>query len=108
MMTNRLPPIPTDDQLAKAGEEFGQMLVDKSAPVERRFIRQYGQSLIDDHEPSYTMTVTFHRELADLAPRLTGYGVQLARMSLCTDLISDLQCRIALYVARSDAAQGVS
>lgn len=108
MITDRLPPIPTDDQLAQAGEKFGVMLLEKTAPVERRYIREYGTTLIADETPSFTLTARFITELADLSPRLPGYGVQLARMSCNPELISDLQCRIAFYVARTDADQGVS
>lgn len=107
MITNSLPPIPTDNQLFKAGEKFGQMLIENTQPVERRYIREYGNTLIADEEPTYNLTARFHMELADLSSRLPGYGVQVARMSTCAEAISDLQIRIALFVARTDATQGV-
>lgn len=108
MLTNRLPPIPTVDQINSAGEEFGQMLIDNTAPVERRVICEYGQCLRANMPPSDGLTLRFFRELADLAPRLPGYSVQIARMSLYQNSISNLQNSIAIYVARHDAAQGVS
>lgn len=108
MMTNSLPLIPTDDQIAQAAEKFGEMILSKTAPVERRYIREYGNTLLADATPTYNLTARFHIELADLSPRLPGYGVQLARMSTQVELISDLQSRIAFYVARTDAEQGAS
>lgn len=108
MIDNSLPPIPTVDQITSAGEEFGQMLIDNAAPVERRVICEYGQHLRANMPPSDGLTMRFFRELADLAPRLPGYSVQIARMSLYQHSISNLQNAIAAYVARHDSAQAVS
>lgn len=108
MLKNSLPPIPTDDQINRSGQEFGQMLIDNTTPEERRYISEYGQCLRANMPPSDGLTLRFFRELADLAPRMAGYSVQIARMSLYQNSISNLQNQIAIYVARHNAAQGVS
>lgn len=108
MINETLPPIPTPDQIRQAGEVFGQMLLDNTAAVERRIIFCYGRLLLADMPATPGLTLRFFAELCDLAPRLPGYSVQVARMSLYQTSISALQQQIALYVARFDVAQAVS
>lgn len=107
MNTDRLPQIPTADQLRQAGELFGQMLLDNTTAVERRLIYAYGRRLLADMPPTPGLVLRFFAELCALAPRLPGYGTQIARMSLSQSSISDFQNRIAIYVARYDLAQEV-
>lgn len=108
MNTDSLPQIPTPDQIRQAGEVFGQMLIDNTEAVERRIIYNYGRLLLANIPPSPGLTLRFFAELCDLAPRLPGYSVQVARLSLYQTSISALQQQIALYVARHDTAQAVS
>lgn len=102
-----LPAIPTADQLQEAGEFFGQMLLDNTAAVERRLIYAYGQHLLAGMPATSGLILRFFSELCDLAPRMPGYSMQIARMSLSQSSISDFQNRIAIYVARHDNAQEV-
>jgi hypothetical protein len=108
MITNTLPRIPTADQIQQAGEKLGQMLLDNTAPVERRVIREYGQCLRANMPPSDGLTMRFFREIGALGSRMPGYNRRLARMSHYQAQISALQNVIAVYVACHDSAQGVS
>jgi hypothetical protein len=99
MIKNTLPQKPTVDQINRSGQEFGQMLIDNSTPEERRYIAEYGSHILANMPPTSGLTMRFLRELADLAPRMNGYSVAVARMSLYQNSISNLQNAIALYVA---------
>lgn len=108
MLHDSLPHKPTVDQVNRSGQDFAQMLIDNTQPVERRYISEYGRHILSDMPPTSGLTMRFFRELADLAPRMTGYSVAVARMSLYQDAIIGLQHVIATYVACVDAAQEVS
>lgn len=108
MLTNSLPQKPTVDQINRSGQEFGQMLIDNTTAEERRYISEYGRLILANMLPTSGLTMRFFRELADLSPRITGYSVAVARMSLYQDAIIGLQHVIATYVACVDAAQEVS
>lgn len=107
MITNSLPATPTPQQVDRAGEQYGELLLHNSTGVERRVIHAYGQHLLSGMPPTPGLTLRFFRELGDLAPRMKGYSVQVARLSLHQGLISRLQNGIAVYVARNDTDQGV-
>lgn len=108
MITDSLPQKPTVDQINRIGQDFAQMLIDTTTPEERRYISEYGRHILSDMPPTSGLTMRFFRELADLSPRMTGYSVAVARMSLYQDAIIGLQHVICTYVACVDAAQGVS
>lgn len=107
MLKHSLPQIPTVDQIKQAGEAFGQMLIDNTAAVERRVIAEYGRCLLANMPPSDGLTLRFFRELADLAPRMPGYSVQVARMSLYQTSISNLQNAIVIYVVHKSQSENL-
>ena len=102
MIQDRLPQIPTADQLDQKAEWFGSLILTSTLPHERQPIVDYGCRLVAGVEPTTGQTLRFLNCLKTLAPNLPGYGRYIARISLNHEHISRFQRAIARRVAEGE------
>lgn len=99
MLYDRLPQIPTADQLDQKGQWFGSLILTTTFPHERQAIVDYGCKLLAGVEPTPGQLGRFIQCLEALKPNLPGYAAFIARMSTRPDAISRFQQTIARRVA---------